>query len=245
LEEKMTLTIKILLMVLGLTLGFSSLALSAPLVIEKNLFSPERKPNPDEPAAATAQQGNRPSVALNTIQLDGVIVRGDTKRALVRLKGQARGRNREGEQIPYTTVQEGEQIADFRVVKIDFNNISLEKNGEVHVIRLFAENKVVTPIPAAPAPPTDTPPGAQPASARGQAPRAPGDRRNAPQPPPQPGGIQELGPGNVGEEPFDQNASLPPPAGGQPAPAAVNPHRQPAANMAPADDMEDDGDMEE
>ncbi len=146
---------------------------ASPLMVDKNLFSQDRKP--PSPEEAARPQSGKPGMDIKNIQLDGVIITGNVKRALVRLKGQLRrpeGRDKNKISSPFVTLRENQQVSDFRVVKIETKSISLEKDGQVYTINLFSEGKVITPAasvqPATPAPhptagsvaPTQHPPGA-------------------------------------------------------------------------------------
>jgi hypothetical protein len=148
-----------------MVLAFYSVCASAPIMVERNLFAQDRKPPTDEPAPA-APRGNSPGLSAKAIQLDGVFIHGDTKEALLRVKGQMPGKNKDKGQTPYVTVREGEKVADFQVVKIESRSVSLEKDGQIVVVNLFAEGKVVPPAPPVPLPPgaaqtSETPPDAQ------------------------------------------------------------------------------------
>jgi hypothetical protein len=143
-----------------------SLCSSAPVMVERNVFSPDRKPPTDEPAPA-APQGNRPGVPAKSIQLDGVIIHGDAKKALVRVKGQSNPNpNEKGKgQSPYATVKEGGRIAEYQVVKIESKSITLEKDGQVFVVNLFSDGKMLSPlapVPVSPVMATPVPEGKQP-----------------------------------------------------------------------------------
>jgi len=50
----------------------------------KNLFAPDRKPPSQQ--ADPSHQSNQPGIQPKAIQLDGVFIHGDTKKALIRLK---------------------------------------------------------------------------------------------------------------------------------------------------------------
>ncbi len=122
---------------------------SSPMV-EKNLFSPDRKPPlPGAPSSTGDQKGEKN--APTAVQLDGVFIYGDKKSALLRLKGPSQGKKK-GDQpeSPYVTVSEGEQVGDLRVVKIEARKITLEKEGEIQEVNLFETNKVSPPAQAAP-----------------------------------------------------------------------------------------------
>jgi len=125
---------------------------AAPIMVEKNLFAQDRKP-PSEQAAPTPQ-ANQPGLQPKSIQLDGVFICGDVKKALIRLKGQHSGKDKSGKaQSPFVMVREGEKLAEYQVVRIEPRSVSLEKDGQTYVVSLFAEGKVVPPAPQTPQPP--------------------------------------------------------------------------------------------
>lgn len=140
--------------------SLSTPCFGASLMVEKNLFAPDRKP-PSAEATAPASQGNKPGLTAKAVQLDGVFIQGDIKKAIMRLKGQLPGADKAKPQNPYVTVREGEKIGDLHVVKIDFRSVSVEKDGQVEVVNLFAGGKVVPPPPPVPATPSASapPPG--------------------------------------------------------------------------------------
>lgn len=145
----------------GIVLGSSSCH-SAPLMVEKNLFSQDRKPPP--PDTATASAPGKPGMPVTNIQLDGVVIHGNTRKALIRLKAQPGGgvgpKGQKKPQSPFVTVRENQQVGDYRVLKIEPKSVSLEKDGQKFLVSLFSEGKVVTP-PAAPSqPPQVQQPGA-------------------------------------------------------------------------------------
>jgi hypothetical protein len=172
--------------------GLSSPCGSASLMVEKNLFASDRKP-PSPEATAPAPQANKPGLTAKAVQLDGVFIRGDIKKAIMRVKGQIPGADKAKPQNPYVTVKEGEKIGDLHVVKIDTRSVSLEKDGQVEVVKLFAEGKVVPPAPPVPSAPggSATPPGQVPPApdaAKGQAQPAGQPTHTPPFPPGAPGG---------------------------------------------------------
>jgi hypothetical protein len=157
--------------------GGSSPCFSSSLMVDKNLFAPDRKP-PSAEATAPAPQTNKPGLSAKAVQLDGIIMRGDIRKAIMRVKGQIPGADKAKSQNPYITVKEGEKIGDLQVVKIDYRSVSLEKDGQVEVVKLFAEGKVVPPPPPVPAVPGPSPPppgqaSPVPDAAKGQPPQMP------------------------------------------------------------------------
>jgi len=157
------------------------------------------------------------------VQLDGVFIRGDTRKAILRVKGQIPGADKAKPQNPYVTVKEGEKIGDLQVVKIDFRSVSLEKDGQIEKIDLFASGKVVPPPPPVPATPAAAPP---PEAAKGQG--SPGGQAPPVAPP---GGNQ---PG-VAQAP------------GAPVPPGAQRGLRPPGQMEQSDDdaVEDDESVEE
>jgi hypothetical protein len=146
--------------------AFCATSFAAPLIVEKNLFAQERKPLPPETAASTPQPKG-PGLSHNQIQLDGVIIHGSSKKAIVRMKNPPPSPDKKKQQSPFLAVREGQQIGDYKVVKIENKSISLEKDGQTVVISLFAEGKVASPPPPMPVTP-------QPATAGGGQPPVPG-----------------------------------------------------------------------
>lgn len=135
-----------------------SAVLAAPIMVEKNLFAEDRKPPSEQ--ANPSHQSNQPGIQPKAIQLDGVFIHGDTKKALVRLKEPPRGRDKAGKaQSPFVVVREGEKLADYQVIRVEPRSISLEKDGQTIVVGLFADGKVVPPPPPVSSTPGNSPPG--------------------------------------------------------------------------------------
>ncbi len=131
--------------------GFTSGGVAGTMV-DKNLFAPDRKPPSPETVEAPPQK-TQPGVSLKAIQLDGVMIQGATRKAIIRHKGKMPGSTEKKGQSPYTTIQEGESVGDYKVVKINTKSITLEKDGKQEDVNLFAEGKVVPPAPRLPAVP--------------------------------------------------------------------------------------------
>lgn len=213
------------LMIIVLTA--SSTVPATPLMVEKNLFSQERKPPSAEapgPATPTA-----PPVPPKAIQLDGIMIHGPVRKALLRLKGGTGAREKGKKDSPFTTVSEGEKVNDYTVTKIGTRSISLEKGGQTFEVFLYAEGKVLPPLaPTPPSAPMQPPPppraqgggmpadvepavhsgvnpaGAMPPDLQTNPPGLQGQRgaRRAAMPPPEPAEVDETGeeePGDVGQ----------------------------------------------
>lgn len=189
--------------------GCSSPCFGASLMVEKNLFAPDRKP-PSPEASAPAPAQNKAGLSAKAVQLDGVIMSGDVKKAIMRVKGAIPGTDKAKTQNPYVTVKEGEKIGDLQVVKIETRSVSLEKDGQVEVIRLFAEGKVVPPPPPVPAAPAAPPAQAQPPSdaAKGQV--QPGGQAASAQVPAGAPGGKAAGVAPAPASPVGQRPLLPP-----------------------------------
>lgn len=197
----------------------ASPAAAGPVMVEKNLFAQDRRPVSPETATAS-QKPNKPGLNPNAFQLDGVVIHGDVKKAIVRVKGQVPGRGKE-KTSPFVTVRENEKIGDYQVVKIEPKSISLERDGEVTVVNLFQEGKVVPP-----AAPVSSAQGMQPAAGTQSAPHsgqtAAGDIRS----------------------PRAQRMPRPGMPGGGPSPPGMAAHNIPGTNqqrgMSPDENMPDE-----
>jgi len=134
------------------------------LMVEKNLFSQERKPSSGETAAPATPTG--PPLPPKAIQLDGIMIHGSIKKALLRLKGGSSPKEKGKKDSPFTTVSEGEKINDYTVTKIGTRSVSLEKGGQTFEVFLYAEGKVLSPLAATPAPGPAGAPGQPPAASK-------------------------------------------------------------------------------
>lgn len=202
---------------------FSSICAAAPLMVEKNLFAPDRKP--PAPESETSAGPAKPGMAIGNIQLDGVMILGNSKKAILRLKSPPAGPpGKKGQPAsPFVSVREGQMVSEYRVSKIESKAISLEKDGQTFIVALFATNKVVTP--ASPVPPPAAPPAQTPPVAPGVAQQEAGTNPppgaqvqasdNNPQvpPPPVPGaGLAGRGGGPHFNRNVQQNVNVPPQA---------------------------------
>jgi hypothetical protein len=172
------------ILVLAWVLWVGPACSASPLMVDKNLFAQDRKPPSPEDATPHSQPG-KAGMDIKNIQLDGVIITGNVKKALVRLKGHLRVNDAHGKNkspSPFVTVRENQQVSDFRVAKIDVKSISLERDGQVYTIDLFSEGKVVPPVTAvqpersAPPPPPGNVPGMQPSQGPPQSFPNPGEQ---------------------------------------------------------------------
>ena len=87
-------------------------------------------------------------MAKGSIQLDGVIIRGETRKAILKvnpglLKDQKNKTN------PFVTLGLNEQIGEYRIEKIEPRGITLESRGTTLEIPLFAAGKAAAPATSA------------------------------------------------------------------------------------------------
>ncbi|MGC9195749.1 MAG: hypothetical protein ACP5IL_09895 [Syntrophobacteraceae bacterium] len=145
---------------------------AAPSMIEKNLFAQDRKPPSPQSESACSQRAG-PGTAVGDIQLDGVVFANKSKVALLRLKNtpiSAPGQPAPSTS-PFIKARIGEMVNDYRVTQIDVRSVTLEKDGKVYKIGLFASNKVMapaSPAPPAKALPVASKPAPQPVGAKNQ-----------------------------------------------------------------------------
>jgi hypothetical protein len=125
-----------------------------PQMVEKNLFSPERKPVESK---STESKGEPAKMPKGAIQLDGVFLRGDVKRAILRVNPSLL-KDKKKKTDPFVTVSENEQLGDYRITKIEPRSITVEMGGNSYDISLFAAGKVA-PAPAKQAPGQPVVPG--------------------------------------------------------------------------------------
>ncbi len=199
-------------------------------MVEKNLFSAERKPVDSKTAEPTAEA---PKLGKGTVQLDGVFIHGDVRKAILRVNPSLLKKSKNKAE-PFVSVGENEQIGDYKVVKIEPRSITLEQRGASFVIPLFAPGKVTPPPPKLP-----TTPGASPQPGPAGKPPQPQPAREMPpgQPPPAPG-EQLQPPGQVSGGPLPPGAVQPPPGPGAPmdAPAGAGEMQPPNVEMGEGDE---------
>jgi hypothetical protein len=210
-------SIALLSLLAWLVIGVVGLvAAQEPLMVEKNLFSPERKAMETKGPEPT---GEPPKLPKGAIQLDGVFLHGDVKKAILRVNpSMLKKPVAKGKTDPFVTVSEDEQLGDYRVAKIEPRSITVEQRGSTFVVPLFAPGKVAPPPPKAPSgaagqpPPAGAPGAPQPPQAarahqRGQQPAAaPGEQLQPPGQAAHPG-EQGFPPGNFQADPQFQGGA--------------------------------------
>ncbi len=229
-----------LLLFLGCGVLLVSVCQAAPLMVEKNLFSPDRKP-PSPDSAESSQKASKPGLSLANIQLDGVIIQNHEKRAILRMKNRpAAPVGKKGQtSSPFVVVREGETVSDYHVSRIEAKSISLEKDGQTFAVSLFAENKVITPAsPAAPV--------ASPAPPPAQQPMAPGVQPGEQGAKPPPGAPQQQGQNLQNQQQADSGQVAPAPRVNPAAAGLMNKSfQQNVPEQVEPDQGSDNGDDEE
>jgi hypothetical protein len=168
-------------------------------ISEKNLFSPERK---DFPTPAGSGSGKK-QLLRPQILLYGVTIAGNYEAASVANPGRPLHK---GERETFT-VKKGERIGEYKVVKISFDRVTLEADGDSFEVLLYdpsmskrrssirTESKPATitstqPIPSSPVPglPPPTPPTPSAVVPKPTPPVGPGQERAVAPAPATPGG---------------------------------------------------------
>jgi len=143
-------------------------------VVENNLFAPTRTP------PSTSKTEDKPQqISPGDLQLDGVILVGDKKRAIFKVNPNILG-DEKAKKKPYITVSEGEQVGVYRIVSIKKDQVVVDQNGQQVVIPLVKSSKTPSPITVA-LPTVSITPAQRPQSAKPQ--QVPS---NQPQPQPAP-----------------------------------------------------------
>ena len=121
---------------------FHPLYAAGPAMVEKDLFSVDRKAPPLHSEDSDSKAGGQ-EMAIGNIELDGVIIRDNVKKALLRIKntpfGEAGARGKP--LSPYIVLREGGTVSGYLVIKIEYKRVSLQKDGKTYTIGLFANNK--------------------------------------------------------------------------------------------------------
>lgn len=111
------------------------------LILSNNPFSPNRTAwmppetktdqKQDEAAAAAAQAAEnqqKPKGTPKKINLKGIMILGDTKKALIENPDQTKNKK------AFVFIEEGEEIAEYKVINIEHDQIKLDWYGEEHVV---------------------------------------------------------------------------------------------------------------
>jgi hypothetical protein len=98
---------------------------------------------PPQPQAEPILPNGLSGMKASNIRLEGIIILGDDRKAMIRLKVPKVDLERKKWESPFRTVREGQDIEGFRVVKIEPKSISVEKDGKTYEIHLFAGNEEI------------------------------------------------------------------------------------------------------
>jgi hypothetical protein len=134
------------LLLTGLLVWSVGAAAEGSPVVEKNLFAPERKPLE---VKAEEPKPEAPKMAKGSIQLDGVIIRGDTRKAIFKVNP-GLIKDQKNKTNPYVTLGLNEQIGEYRIEKIEPRVVTLESRGSTMEVPLFTAGKAAAPAPSAP-----------------------------------------------------------------------------------------------
>lgn len=129
-------------------------ALQVPVMVENNLFNPERKPVSSEATAPVKQNQRKIKALEKAFQLDAVFYFGEVKSALLRVNSRILRTQQNKTASPYVRVHEKDAVGDYQVVAIEPTSVTIQGNGETLNIPLFQQGKIsppAVPLPAAPA----------------------------------------------------------------------------------------------
>ncbi|MBW1974203.1 MAG: hypothetical protein JRI45_01345 [Deltaproteobacteria bacterium] len=134
---------KVILMACFLAVLATPLFSQENVVVEKNLFAPDRKPPAIQENSKTVDHG---TFNPDDIQLDGIIYFQHEKRALVRLRRNI-GEYQKGN---YVVLKEGESIGPYKVTKVGKASIIVNWKGQEQEIPLYQSGKIAAPPPPLP-----------------------------------------------------------------------------------------------
>lgn len=114
-------------------------------ISEKNLFDPERKAWPDKaPQAAPAS-----SLSATDVQLYGVMIVGDYKRAILKLDGKLKHLAPGGDARPFVTLAEGQSLGEYTLVEVQPRGVVFSAGAARQPIAfsLKTDRPAPTPLP--------------------------------------------------------------------------------------------------
>lgn len=152
-------------------------------IVEKNLFSPDRKEPvvEQEPAAGPKEDITELKIPGKKVALYGVVLVEDIRKALI-TNLEKKGKERE-----FVWIREGEIIGNFKVARIEKDKVFLEENGRQYEIALYSDDKPERrPVPVPEGKPTVIVPGEERKREVPSAPPAVETKRSAPPPSPTP-----------------------------------------------------------
>ena len=108
------------------------------LMLSNNPFSPNRTAwNPpqtkanskqEEGAAQSTENQQKPKGTPKKITLRGIMILGDTRKALIENPDQTKNKK------PFVFIEEGEEIAEYKVKNIEQDQVKLDWYGEEHIV---------------------------------------------------------------------------------------------------------------
>ncbi|HQB30667.1 MAG TPA: hypothetical protein PLO86_07860 [Syntrophales bacterium] len=106
-------------------------------VVEKNLFSPDRKEPAaaQEPAAESKGEIAELKIPGKKVALYGVVLVDDFRKALIT------NLEKKGKERDVIWVREGETVGTFKVARIEKDKVFLEENGRQYEIALYSDDK--------------------------------------------------------------------------------------------------------
>ena len=115
------------------------------LMLSNNPFSPNRTAwNPpetktvskqEEVAAQPVENQQKPKGTPKMITLRGIMILGDTRKALIENPDQTKNKK------PFVFVEEGEEIAEYKVKNIEQDQLKLDWYGEEHIVNMRSNIK--------------------------------------------------------------------------------------------------------
>ncbi|HHT9136265.1 MAG TPA: hypothetical protein ACFYEK_03380 [Candidatus Wunengus sp. YC60] len=112
------------------------------LILSNNPFSPNRtawvppetktdakhEENASQASAQTAENQQKPKGIPKKITLRGIVILGDTRKALIENPDQTKNKK------PFIFIEEGEEIAEYKVKNIEQDQVKLDWYGEEHIV---------------------------------------------------------------------------------------------------------------
>ena len=116
------------------------------LMLSNNPFSPNRTAwNPPETktdskqeeggAAQSAENQQKPKGTPKKITLRGIMILGNTRKALIENPDQTKNKK------PFIFIEEGEEIAEYKVINIEQDQLKLDWYGEEHIVNMRSNIK--------------------------------------------------------------------------------------------------------
>ena len=105
------------------------------VIVEKDLFSPDRKPPKQDPEAQKGDKSVEKKRLPANLQLFGVVLKGRSTKALLSNPDRRKNKKR------YVWVTEGEEIGGYKLIRIHSDRVVLDKRGVRYELSLYAGKK--------------------------------------------------------------------------------------------------------